>query len=73
MTVAVSPADAGAVACNASAGQVAVALLPPGASQPPAGQPAAMPGGNGAAGQPSGASQPSGQPSQSPGARTGHG
>ncbi|MGE5132930.1 MAG: hypothetical protein ACM32E_08465 [Gemmatimonadota bacterium] len=73
VTVAVSAADAGAVACNAAAGQVAVALLPPGASQPPASQPAAVPGGNGAAGQQSGANQPSGQPSHSPAARTGHG
>ena len=79
VTVAVSPAEAGAVACNASAGQVAVALLPPGASQLPARQPAAVPGGNGTAGQPSGANQPSaanqpsGRPSHSPGTRTGHG
>lgn len=34
VTIAVSPADAGAVACNASAGNVAIAVLPAGAIQP---------------------------------------
>jgi hypothetical protein len=76
VTVAVSPVDAAQVACNAAAGQVAVALLPPGANQAPASQPAAGPGGSGAAGGgPAGQPSPaaSGKAAHSPGTRTGHG
>ncbi len=76
VTVSVSPADAGAVACNAAAGQVAVALLPPGATQAPASVPAspssAAPG-SGAAGQPSAGPSRKPSASHSPGTRTGHG
>lgn len=43
VTVAVSPADAGVVACYAAAGQVAVALLPPGSHAPSVSQPASSP------------------------------
>lgn len=76
VSVAVSPADAGAVACNAAAGQVAVALLPPGATQAPASVPASpsspAPGG-GATGQPSAAPSSKASASHSPGTQTGHG
>ena len=44
VSVAVNPADAGAVACYASGGNVAVVLLPPGAAPAAAQPPAAPPG-----------------------------
>jgi len=44
VTVAVNPADAGAVACDAAAGAVAVAVLPPGGAPAAAPAPAARPG-----------------------------
>lgn len=77
VTIAVSPASAGAVACNAAAGNVAVVVLPAGGHLPAANPPAvggtALPG-NGGASKKVPAS-PAGQPaaSPSPAARTGHG
>lgn len=46
VTVTVPPADAGAVACNAAAGNVAVVILPAG-GQAPVSPPATVPGGTG--------------------------
>jgi hypothetical protein len=63
VTVALNPGSAGAVACNASAGNVAVVVLPAGGQAPPVNPPGSTPKG-GAAGATGG---------QSPGAGTGHG
>jgi hypothetical protein len=49
VTVAVDPADAGAVACDAAAGAVAVAVLPPGGAPGAAQAPTARPGGGASA------------------------
>lgn len=70
VTVAVSPASAGAVACNAAAGNVAVVVLPPGGRQPVT-SPVPSPGASSPAANTGPASRPSG--SHSPAASSGHG
>lgn len=79
VTVAVNPASAAAVACNAAAGNVAVAVLPAGGRAAPANPPAAAPRNSPAQPkQPAGpsgtpAAGASGTPAATPSARTGHG
>ncbi len=84
VTIAVNPAEAGAVACNASAGNVAIAVLPAGGQQP-AGPAVTVPGtgaakkqpagsaGQGSAGQGSGGQGGTPSASSPPASPTGHG
>jgi len=63
VTVAVNPADAGAVACDAAAGAVAVVVLPPGGASPAVQAPAAQaPAAQGPAARRRSSASPSGAP-----------